>query len=81
LAAGVLLAELSRLNPMQQQVIRHVVLEGWSLRRTASVLQISPMTVRRLLQQGLDSLRRQLEDAGVRGSGCSRPAPSAAPGC
>lgn len=64
LAAGVLLAELSRLNPIQQQVIRHVVLEGWSLRRTASILQISPMTVSRQLRRGLDDLRRALSGCG-----------------
>lgn len=61
LAAGVLLAELARLNPVRQQVIRHVVLEGWSLRRTASMLQISPMTVSRQLRRGLDELRAALE--------------------
>ena len=63
-AAGVLLAELSRLHPLRQQVIRHVVLEGWSLRRTASILQISPMTVSRQLRRGLDDLRHALAGGG-----------------
>ncbi len=72
---------LERLDPRERQVVAQVVLAGASYRHLAKDLGISPMTVRRLLQQGLDSLRRQLEDAGVRGSGCSRPAPSAAPGC
>lgn len=72
---------LERLEPRERQVVAQVVLAGASYRHLAQELGISPMTVRRLLQQGLDSLRRQLEDAGVRGSGCSRPAPSAAPGC
>ena len=72
---------LERLNPRERHVVAQVVLEGASYRHLAHELRISPVTVKRLLQQGLDSLRRHLEDAGVRGSGCSRPAPSGAPGC
>jgi RNA polymerase sigma-B factor len=72
---------LQRLAPRERQVVAQVVLAGASYRHLAQELGISPATVKRLLQQGLDSLRRQLEDAGVRGSGRSHPAPSAAPGC
>ena len=36
--ARLLLLELKKLNPVRRQVIRHVVLEGWSLRRTATSL-------------------------------------------
>jgi RNA polymerase sigma-B factor len=72
---------LERLEPRERQVVAQVVLAGASYRHLAQELGISPVTVRRLLQQGLESLRRHLEDAGVKGSGCSRPAPSAAPGC
>lgn len=60
MAACLLLAELASLNPLRQQVIRHVVLEGWSLRRTAAMLEISPMTVSRQLRRGLDELRAAL---------------------
>jgi len=43
-------------------VIRRVVLEGWSLRRTAASLEISPMTVSRQLRRGLDELELGLLD-------------------
>lgn len=55
-----LLAALAALNPQRRQVIRQVVLEGWSLRRTASWLGVSPMTVSRQLRRGLDELRAAL---------------------
>ena len=60
-----LLAALNRLNPVRQQVIRRVVLEGWSLRRTAVQLEISPMTVSRQLRRGLDELRSMLGGCGL----------------
>ncbi len=72
---------LERLDPRERRVVAQVVIAGASYRHLAQELGISPVTVRRLLQQGLDRLRRQLEDAGVRGSGCCCPVPSAAPGC
>lgn len=55
-----LMGAFSRLNIQRQRVIRHVVLEGWSLRRTAGALGISPMTVSRQLRRGLDELRSAL---------------------
>ena len=61
-----LLDALHRLNPLRQQVIRRVVIEGWSLRRTASQLDISPMTVSRQLRRGLDELRTMLASSGFR---------------
>lgn len=56
---------LKQLNPIRQQVIRRVVVEGWSLRRTAAILGISPMTVSRQLQRGLDEMRTMLASRGL----------------
>jgi RNA polymerase sigma-B factor len=63
---------LEGLDPRQRQVVRQVVLGGWSYRRLAVQMQISPMTVQRLLHRGLASLRQQLEGLEVRTdrSGC-----------
>lgn len=58
------MAALATLNPLRRQVIRQVVLEGWSLRRTASLLGVSPMTVSRQLKRGLDELRSALKAQG-----------------
>ena len=55
------LQALAGLDPQRQQVIRFVVLEGWSLRQTGAALGISPMTVSRQLRRGLDALRSTLE--------------------
>jgi RNA polymerase sigma-B factor len=74
-------ALLEQLEPRQRRVVSQVVLAGGSYRHLAQELGISPMTVKRLLQQGLDNLRRSLEQRGVTGADWSRPAPSAAPGC
>lgn len=52
---------VERLDPRQRQVVRQVVLAGWSYRRLAAQMQISPMTVQRLLHRGLATLRQQLE--------------------
>jgi RNA polymerase sigma-B factor len=52
---------LEELDPRQQQVVRQVVLAGWSYRRLAAQMQVSPMTVQRLLHRGLASLREQLD--------------------
>lgn len=82
---------LDRLEPGLQQVVRKVVLAGWSYRRTAALLQISPMTVQRRLQRGLKLLQQGLllgGDRAVPGSSarlsrCRRPhhAASVAPAC
>jgi RNA polymerase sigma-B factor len=80
-AASAVRGLLERLEPRERQVVAQVVLEGSSYRHVAQELGISPITVKRLLHLGLDNLRRQLEDLGVRGSGCPSPVPSAAPGC
>jgi RNA polymerase sigma-B factor len=74
-------ALLERLEPRQRRVVAQVVLAGWSYRNLAQELGISPMTVKRLLHQGLDSLRQQLEEGGITSPEWSRHAPSAAPGC
>jgi RNA polymerase sigma-B factor len=51
---------LKGLDPRTQQVLRGVVLQGWSYRRTAASLNVSAMTVQRCLHRGLDNLRNQL---------------------
>jgi RNA polymerase sigma-B factor len=51
---------LKGLDPRTQQVIRGVVLQGWSYRRTATSLNVSAMTVQRCLHRGLATLRDQL---------------------
>lgn len=72
---------LEQLDPRQRQVVRQVVLGGWSYRRLAAQMQISPMTVQRLLHRGLASLRRQLEQRELRTGRCDCRAGSAFRGC
>ena len=54
------LAALAALEPSLAAVVQRVVLFGWSYRRTADQLAISPMTVQRRLHKGLAQLRQQL---------------------
>ena len=72
---------LEELEPRQRRVVQQVVLAGWSYRRIAAELGVSPMTVKRLLHQGLDRLRQQLDASGIRPRSWTDPVPSAAPGC
>lgn len=72
---------LESLEPRQRRVVSQVVLAGWSYRRLAAELEVSPMTVKRLLHQGLDRLRQRLDAAGLRPRYWADPDPSAAPGC
>jgi RNA polymerase sigma-B factor len=72
---------LGSLEPKQRRVVSQVVLAGWSYRKLAAELGVSPMTVKRLLHQGLERLRQQLDSAGLSPRGWPDPAPSAAPGC
>lgn len=80
------LALLGHLEPQLQVVIRHVVLSGWSYRRTADVLKVSPMTIQRRLKRGLGLLKQALDGPGIGpstlspGTDCYRAA-SAVPGC
>ena len=53
-------AAMAALEPGVAQVIRQVVLQGFSYRRTAALLGVSPMTVQRRLQRGLAQLRQAL---------------------
>lgn len=72
---------LAGLDSRQRRVVEQVVLAGWSYRRLGRELQVSPMTVQRLLRRGLEQLRQELE---MRGLSPDRPfhrAASAAPGC
>jgi RNA polymerase sigma-B factor len=72
---------LALLEPRQQLVVRQVVLAGWSYRRLGRQMEVSPMTVKRLLHKGLEQLRRELEVRGLNpGDRPGRDA-SAAPGC
>jgi RNA polymerase sigma-B factor len=52
---------LAVLEPRQRWVVRQVVLAGWSYRKLAAEMQVSPMTVQRLLRRGLDRLRQHLD--------------------
>jgi DNA-binding NarL/FixJ family response regulator len=54
-------AMLAVLDSKQQLVVRRVVLEGWSYRKLAAELGISPMTVQRQLRRGLERLRQHLD--------------------
>lgn len=72
---------LEQLDPRQQQVVRRVVLGGWSYRRLAAEMQVSPMTVQRLLHRGLASLKEQLEAMELRKGRAGCPAGSAIREC
>jgi DNA-directed RNA polymerase specialized sigma24 family protein len=63
-AAEAALAALAELEPPLEAVVRRVVLGGWSYRRTAGALQVSPMTVQRRLHRGLAVLRQSLQAKG-----------------
>lgn len=68
---------LSQLEEPLRVVVERVVLAGWSYRRTAELLQVSPMTVQRRLRRGLEQLRLALSP----GAEGPRLAASGAPGC
>jgi RNA polymerase sigma-B factor len=80
---GEAMAVLEWLEPHHRAVVRKVVIEGQSLRRAATALNVSPMTVHRRLRFALGQLRSQLDGgAGALNSGLRpRPCSSAAPGC
>ncbi len=76
--------QLALLEPELRRVIQKVVLSGWTYRRTAALLQVSPMTVQRRLKQGLAQLRSAIN--GETADAISRqqrqhPSPSVAPAC
>lgn len=52
-----ILGQLARLEPCLRLVIQKVVLSGWTYRRTAALLQVSPMTVQRRVKRGLALLK------------------------
>jgi RNA polymerase sigma-B factor len=79
-------AMLAVLESKQQLIVRRVVLEGWSYRKLAADLGVSPMTVQRQLRKGLERLRQHLDDVTeerpswsppnpLRHQGCQRPGP------
>jgi RNA polymerase sigma-B factor len=74
-------AMLALLDPREQLVVRQVVLAGWSYRRLGRQMEVSPMTVKRLLHRGLAQLRRQLDRADLSPGAPADPAASAVPGC
>ncbi len=80
-SASALKALLERLEPRERRVVAQMVLAGSSYRALAKELGVTPPTVKRLLQQGLESLRVQLEAGGLSCPAWRRPAPSAAPAC
>jgi RNA polymerase sigma-B factor len=71
---------LQHLDSQSQWIVGKVVLEGWSYRRTASQLQVSPMTVQRKLKQGLARVRSALEQQQAELGASWHPCPSAAGG-
>ncbi|EDY38675.1 group3 RNA polymerase sigma factor SigF1 [Cyanobium sp. PCC 7001] len=70
-------ALLAGLEEPLRQVVERVILAGWSYRRTASALNVSPMTVQRRLHRALALLRGCL----ISPEQGWRHAASAAPGC
>lgn len=76
--------QLQQLEPGLRQVIQKVVLSGWTYRRTAAWLQVSPMTVQRRLKRGLALLRATLAATAADELSSRRsphPVASAAPAC
>ncbi|MFN9620334.1 MAG: sigma-70 family RNA polymerase sigma factor [Synechococcaceae cyanobacterium] len=80
-SAASLKAMLEGLEPRQRRVVSQMVLAGSSYRSLAQELGVTPPTVKRLLQQGLESLRNQLESGALSCPAWQRPAPSGAPAC
>ena len=74
-------ALLEGLDPRQREVVQQVVLSGLSYRQMARRMQVSPMTVQRLLHRGLEQLRGHLELADFRSPGRVDPGRSAARVC
>lgn len=72
---------LALLEPRQQLVVRQVVLAGWSYRRLGRQMEVSPMTVKRLLHKGLEQLRLELEARGLTPGDQPGRGASAVPGC
>ncbi|WP_216903001.1 sigma-70 family RNA polymerase sigma factor [Synechococcus sp. CCY 9618] len=71
---------LALLEPRQSLVVRQVVLGGWSYRRLGRQMEVSPMTVKRLLHKGLEQLRQQMDAPGFRPGNRPDRGASAAPG-
>jgi len=72
---------LEQLDPRQRRVVQRVVLAGCSYRQLAVEMEISPMTVQRLLHRGLGQLRQQVEQRELRGPRRRNPGPSGPQGC
>lgn len=58
---------IAGLDARSQQVLRRVVIQGWSYRRTGDALDVSAMTVQRCLHRSLSTLRQQLKAPAVPG--------------
>ncbi|MFN9645223.1 MAG: sigma-70 family RNA polymerase sigma factor [Cyanobacteriota bacterium] len=58
---------LAGLGGRGELVVRRVVLQGWSYRRTAASLEVSAMTVQRCLHKSLATLREQLQNPAASG--------------
>lgn len=71
--------QLACLEPGLRRVIQKVVLSGWTYRRTAALLQVSPMTVQRRLKQGLAQMRAALLNQNALSSLSCQPSPHPAP--
>ena len=77
--AGEITGLLQGLAPRERQVVCRVVLAGWSYRRLAAEMNLSPSTVQRLLRRGLAQLRAGI--ASLRTGDLRTPAASVARGC
>jgi len=74
-------ALLAILDPRERMVVRQVVLAGWSYRRLGEHMEVSPMTIQRLLRRGLERLRRHLDPEAVNPGGPADRGASAARAC
>ena len=63
------LEQLQRLQAPERTVVEAIVLQGSSYRAVGRTLGLSPMTVKRLLQRGLDELRRRMDGVNADGTG------------
>ena len=71
----------ARLEPDLRQVVDKVVLSGWTYRRTAALLKVSPMTVQRRLKRGLAELRRGLDRSANPAISSKLSSPISCPSC
>jgi RNA polymerase sigma-B factor len=72
---------LAQVGERERQVVRRVVLNGWSYRKVALEMGVSPMTVQRVLKRGLNELRERLDSGAFRLNHRVDRVASVPPGC